>query len=228
MEQDDWHDDDFFSNPILVVILTALAVLAFKFRCDHQRLVRQLTKTGLTIAVIGISSFVPIRIAAGPSYEDMEYNISRPLTVKTTVKGDYRFDIILPAKPNFDVPDGQNSSWYGDEMLVVRKVDTSEIIYSRSLMSENVRIVTDGLAEEFIIMREWSGGMSCCLWITSFRTAPKFEVILRHNNDHFDSTQIVAGPGLLELHRNPTMQMGGSAHPEYRPRLFDLGLGSWR
>ena len=165
--------------------------------------------------------------AAGPSPEDMDYSISRTERMDTEVRNGYRFDFIRPIKPNFDIPGGQNASWYGDELIVVRKIGSGEVVYARSLKSDNVEILSDGLSDDYLVMREYSGG-SCCFWISAFRTKPSFELILMHNNDYFDMSNVINGEHTIELHRDPFIQIGGGAHPEYNPKLFDLKTGRWK
>ena len=168
---------------------------------------------------------------AGPSAEDMDYSVSRPLSVETTVRGGYRFDIIRPAKPHFNVPDGENSSWYSDELLVVRDIASTDVVFSRSLKSENVEFLKDGLSDDYLVLKEWSGGASCCLLITGFRVKPDFKLLLdRHNNDFFDRTQVISSVTELELHRDREGDLYPSSHSKlkYRPSVFDLKTASWK
>ena len=160
---------------------------------------RALIRASISTALILICSSA----MAGPSAEDMDYSVSRPLSVETTVRGDYRFDLIRPTKPHSNVPNGENSSWYSDELLVVREIASTEIVFSRSLKSENVEFQDNGLLDEYLVFTEWSGGASCCLLVSAFAVTPEFKVLLdRHNNDFFDRTQVIQSPTTLELHRD--------------------------
>ena len=185
---------------------------------------RALIRTSISAVFILICSSA----IAGPSPEDMDYSVSRPLSVETTVRGGYRFDIIRPVSPHFDVPNGEVASWYRDELLVVRNIASTEVVFSRSLKSEIVKFEMNGLSEDYLVFTEWSGGMSCCLLISAFEVTPEFKVILdRHNNDYFDGTKLVIGPAKLELHRDPFIQIGKGSHPEYNPKIYNLQNKKW-
>ena len=124
---------------------------------------------------------------AGPSAEDMNYSIVRPLRVITKASNNIRFDIIAPETPHMDVAGGENASWYSDELLIVRQLDNGKVLYSRELKSENVEFLGTGrLFDDFVVIQEWSGGSSCCLLISAFQTLPKFKILLeQHDNDFF-------------------------------------------
>jgi hypothetical protein len=163
---------------------------------------------------------------AGPSPEEMDYSVERPLKVQTVVRGDFRFDVITPKSPQMDVPGGQVSSWYLDELFVVRKLVDGEVVHSLSLRSENVKFVTEGLNDHFIILKEWSGGISCCDWIHVFRADSSFEVILSHNNFGFDANKIIHDENTLLLHREPLISIG-KPNSIFNPKKFDLRSREW-
>ncbi len=48
-----------------------------------------------------------------------------------------------------------------------------------------------------------------------------------HNNDYFDMPKVINGEHTIELHRDPSIQIRGGAHPEYTPKLFNLNTGRW-
>jgi len=49
------------------------------------------------------------------------------------------------------------------------------------LKSEKVEFVGTGrLSENFVVIKEWSGGGSCCYLITAFQTLPTFKILLEH------------------------------------------------
>ena len=74
---------------------------------------------------------------AGPSAEDMNYSIVRPLRVITNASNNIRFDIIVPETPHMDVAGGGNASWYSDELLIVRQLDNGKIlIFARAKIGE--------------------------------------------------------------------------------------------
>jgi hypothetical protein len=149
----------------------------------------------------------------------------------TKASNNIRFDIIAPETPHMDVAGGENASWYSDELLIVRKIDNGKILYSRELKSENVEFLGTGrLSDDFVVIKEWSGGISCCLLISAFQTLPRFKILLeQHNNDFFDGTEIIAGPAKLELHRMDEDAPYPASHSElqYSPAFFDLRRGNW-
>jgi hypothetical protein len=168
--------------------------------------------------------------SAGPSPEDMDYSVNRPLTVATTVKGQYRFDVIGPAKPELNVPNGENSSWYSDEILIVRKIATNEVMLSRGLKSVQVNFMSDGLSDEFMVMTEWSGGASCCLLVSAFRLTDEFEIVLdRHNNKQFDEVFIIAGKNKIKIYKETMEKIDNKpkSKQNYSPRIFNLNSGEW-
>jgi hypothetical protein len=182
-------------------------------------------------ATIALALFVFSSSAlAGPSPEDIDYSPIRPLRVMTKVSNNIRFDIIIPEAPYELVAGGVEASYYSDEILIVRQIDSGKILYSRQLKSASVKFIgADKLAENYVVMREWSGGASCCLLITAFQTSPEFKIILEHNNDFFDMTEIVAGPEKLELFRSDENTPYPASHSalRYVPSYFDLSQGKW-
>ena len=182
-------------------------------------------------AVISLILFaISITAIAGPSAEDIDYSVARPLRVMTKVSNNIRFDIITPEAPHLNVDGGENASWYSDELLIVRQLDNGKILYSRELKSEKVEFIGTGrLSDDFVVIKEWSGGGSCCYLITAFQTLPTFKILLEHNNDFFDRTEIIAGREKLELHRLTEHATYPSSHSElpYTPSIFDLRRGKW-
>ena len=106
-----------------------------KFWLDKR--VSQKRSAGFS-AVISLILFTFSNTAiAGPSAEDMDYSIVRPLRVMTKASNNIRFDINAPETPHMDVAGGENASWYSDELLIVRKIDNGKIlIFARAKIGE--------------------------------------------------------------------------------------------
>ena len=168
-------------------ITLSLVYAVFSLWRSNRRLLRTFSLS-LTVLMMGL--IITTDTKAGPSLEVMDYSIKRDATISTFVRGPYRFDVILPSNPNFDIHGGMNSSWYGDETLIVREIITGEIVYSRSLSSEHIRFIEYGLSENYAVMTEWSGGMSCCLMVYAFKVNEGFQLILKYNNLKFDATDL--------------------------------------
>lgn len=123
-------------------------------------------------AVVLLNLLIPIHSWAGPSYQDanMEYDFPRPLKVISKVSNGFRFEIVTPKEPekiigkdNF----GSNSSWYGDEYLIVwppigdAEDWPNEPVYIKRLRSSDISFVENGpLSKDYIIIREWSSEAS--------------------------------------------------------------------
>jgi hypothetical protein len=186
---------------------------------------RRLQQAAVAIALIVFAT----PTWAGPSPEDMNYSIDRPLKIITKVSNGTRFDLILPTEPF--LKNHNMASWYQDQLLVIRDVKSGQVQHTQTLKSDNVTFVSDKqLSSDFVVISEWSGGASCCLIVHVYQTKPSFEKLLEHNNDFFDSTDLVAGPNKLELYKKPWRFKYPASHAQlkYTPRIFDLRLGLWQ
>ena len=176
----------------------------------------------------------------GPSLKDseMEYEFQRPLKVVSKMSNEFRFDIVTPkasetilGKDSF----ASNSSWYGDEYLIVWPPFNeagdwpSEPVYIKRLRTSSTEFVKNGpLSEDYVVIRESSGGASCCFIIHAFQTKPEFKKLIEHNNDFFDRSTIPAVEHEIELHKNPLSYPSSHALLKYNPRLFNLKTLEWK
>ena len=76
------------------------------------------------VAFVLLSLPISNQTWAGPSYQDanMEYDFPRPLKVITKLSNGYRFEIVTPKQSEKVLGQnlyGSNSSWFGDEYLIV-------------------------------------------------------------------------------------------------------------
>ena len=83
------------------------------------------------------------------------------------------------------------------------------------------------LSNDYVVIREHTGGASCCFIVHAFQTKPTFKKLLEHNNDFFDMTEVIHGEHTLELHKEPLFSVGSSAHPKYNPGIFNLKNNDW-
>jgi len=199
----------------------------------------QLFQTVLgTLALLNL--LFPNHSWAGPSLKDItfEYEFQRPLKVVSKMSNGFRFDIVTPKDPQRRLGkdyDNSNSSRYGDEYLIVwpplneAEDWPSEPVYIKRLRSEGVKFISNGpLSDDYVVIREWDGGGSCCFIIQAFQTKPKFKKLIEHNNDFFDGTTIPVGKYEIELHKDPPPNPSSHAALKYTPRLFNLKKGEWK
>lgn len=194
----------------------------------------------ISMALVVLHLLLPNHAWAGPSLKDleMEFEFHRPLIVVSKMSNGFRFDIVTPkvsetilGKDIF----ASNSSWYGDQYLIVwpsiNEADDwpSEPVYIKRLKSHSVYFIENGpLSDGYVVIREWSGGASCCFIIQVFRTKPEFKKLIEHNNDFFDRSTIPAGEHEIELHKNPLSYPSSHALLKYNPRLFNLKTLEWK
>jgi len=206
----------------------AMMVVILKLWQDKRMLVKTLSQMAAVFAVLAMS-IAPQTASAGPSSEDMDYSVTRPLKVVTKVSNGIRFDVITPLA-HTNVEGGQDSFWYTDELIVIRDLKTGKVLHAEHPASGNVTFVkSKKLSSDYVVIREWSGGASCCLIIHAYQTRPEFKKVLEHNNDFFDRTELVVGETTLELHKEPAINFGPSSHSQlkYNPAKFDLKTGKW-
>ena len=112
-------------------------------------------------------------------------------------------------------------------------VKTDEFLNAQPLRSSSVRFLnkskSNKLSDDFVVMREHTGGTSCCFIIHAFQTTPKFKKILTHNNDFFDMTEVIQGEHILELHKEPFFLIGPFSHAglKYNPSIYNLKKNDW-
>tara|TARA_A100001011_G_scaffold22931_1_gene22931 strand:+ start:316 stop:891 length:576 start_codon:yes stop_codon:yes gene_type:complete len=186
-------------------------------------------KLTLSISILAASLMLAAPAKAGPSAEDLDYRVIRPLVVTTKISNGLRFDVITPK--SFALEDRQEAGWYSDELLIVRVVKTGELLHAQPLKSSGIEFLKGAkskkLSNDYVVIREHTGGASCCFIIHAFQTTPKFKKLLEHNNDFFDMTEVIHGEHTLELHKEPLFSVGSSAHPQYNPGIFKLKKNGW-
>ncbi len=184
---------------------------------------------GKFIRILSLSLVLPMHVFAGPSAEDLDYGVIRPLVVTTKISNGLRFDVITPK--SFALEDRQEAGWYSDELLVVRVIKTGELLHAQPLKSSGIEFLKGAkskkLSNDYVVIREHTGGASCCFIVHAFQTKPKFKKLLEHNNDFFDVTEVIHGEHTLELHKEPLFSVGSSAHPKYNPGIFNLKKNDW-
>jgi len=173
------------------------------------------------LSLSALSLILPFHVFAGPSAEYLDYSVVRPLVVTTKISNGLRFDVITPQSLPFkESPQKRyyEAGWYGDELLIVKEVKTGELLHAQPLKSSSIMFLEGShskkLSGDYVVLREHSGGASCCLIIHAFRTKPKFKKILEHNNEYFDMSEVIHGEHTLELHKEPFFSIGSSAHPK--------------
>jgi hypothetical protein len=119
-----------------------------------------------------------------------------------------------------------------DTILEVFKGDEERPVERVVIDSWYVDVVEDDLlSEEFVVLREWNGGASCCWFVQAFRTKPAFKRLLNHENDHFKPEELVVGKDTLELYDPDSEVYSGTrkshANLVYEPIHFNLRNEKW-
>ncbi|MBT5875758.1 MAG: hypothetical protein HOH43_20200 [Candidatus Latescibacteria bacterium] len=201
-------------------ITLGLSVAVIKLWSDQRRL-RQ-----ASLVLVLITFAAPAW--AGPSAENMDYSVVRPLKIFTKVSNGIRFDIVKPA--DTFLKNGDMADWYTDQVLIVRNVKSGQVLHSQTLKSDKVSFVIDErLSKDFIVIKEWSGGASCCLIVHAYRTRPSFKKLLEHDNNFFDRTDLIAGSDRLVLYKESVFFIYPSSHSQlkYTPAVFNLRRNRW-
>ena len=186
---------------------------------------------GKFIRILSLSLVLPMQVFAGPSAEDLDYGVIRPLVVTTRISNGLRFDVITPK--SFALEDRQEAGWYSDELLIVRVVKTGELLHAQPLKSSGIEFLKGAkskkLSNDYVVIREHTGGASCCFIVHAFQTKPKFKKILTHNNDFFDMTEVIQGEHILELHKEPFFLIGPFSHAglKYNATIYNLKKNDW-
>ena len=186
----------------------------------------------LSLFVLSLSQ--PSHVFSEPSAEYLDYNVVRTLLVTTKISNGLRFDVITPQTLPFeDLPQNRSyeAAWYSDELLVVRTVKTGKLLHAQTLKSSSIMFLegfnSKKLSDDYVVLREHSGGASCCLIIHAFQTKPKFKKILEHNNKNFDMTEVIQGEHTIELHKEPFFSVGSSAELKYNASIYNLKENDW-
>ena len=171
---------------------------------------------------------ISITAYAGP----IESECQRPENnVKTKIINGLRFDLF--GRKAGILMDSQKCNWDDGNFLKVTVVKTDELLHAQPLRSSSVRFLnkskSNKLSDDFVVMREHTGGASCCFIIHAFQTKPKFKKILTHNNDFFDMTEVIQGEHILELHKEPFFLIGPFSHAglKYNATIYNLKKNDW-
>ena len=119
-----------------------------------------------------------------------------------------------------------------DTILEIFKGDAERAVERVVIDSWKVDVIDDDLlSKDFVVLREWNGGGSCCWFVQAFRTKPGFKRLLNHENDHFKPEKFVVGKDTLELY-DPDSEVyddTGRSHASlvYEPIHFDLRSERW-
>ncbi len=188
----------------------------------------------LITSLFAVSLMLRCQAFAGPLAEHLDFSIVRPLVVTTKISNGLRFDVITSQSfPFKDLPKNRyyEAGWYGDELLVVRLVNSGELLHTQPLKSSSIVFLEGSnskkLSDDYVVIREHSGDISCCLIIHVFQTKPKFRKLLEHNNEHFDMTEVIHGEHTLELHKKSIFSGGSLAHSGYNANIFNLKENDW-
>ena len=175
-----------------------------------MRVLMILRQLPLTHSLFAVSLLLPFQVFAEPSAKYIDYSVVRPLVVTTKISNSLRFDVITSQSfPFTDLPQKRyyEAGWYSDELLIVRVIKTGELLHAQPLKSSSIMFLegsnTKKLSDDYVVLREHSGGASCCLIIHAFQTKPEFKKILEHNNEYFDMGEVIHGEHTLELHKEP-------------------------
>ena len=137
---------------------------------------------------------------------------------------DYRFVFTKRYHIDSDLP--------ADTILEVFKGDEERPVERVVIDSWYVDVIEDDLlSDEFVVLREWNGGASCCWFVQAFRTKPAFKRLLNHENDHFKPEELVVGKDTLELYDPDSEVYSGTrkshANLVYEPIHFNLRNEKW-
>jgi hypothetical protein len=137
---------------------------------------------------------------------------------------DYRFVFTKRYHIDSDLP--------ADTILEISKGDAERPVERLVIDSWYVDVIEDvTLSKDFFVLRQWSGGASCCWVVQAFRTKPSFKLVLNHENDHFKPDKFVVGKDTLELY-NPDSDKYSDprrshASLVYEPIHLDLRSEKW-
>jgi hypothetical protein len=153
------------------------------------------------------------------------------LKVVSKISNGIRFDVITPVDSANILEHGEETSWYSDELFIVRSLDTLEILHARATDSDDwIEFVeSDLLSDDYVIVKEWSGGFSCCEIVHAYQTKPVFkEILIGYENGLFNVK--VVSKNQIELHVYNEDGPNSDQYPKfwvYNPQVLDLRTGEW-
>jgi hypothetical protein len=119
-----------------------------------------------------------------------------------------------------------------DTLLEIFHGDAERPVERLVIDSWYVDVIKDDLlSKDLVLLREWSGGASCCWIIHAFQTKPGFKRLLTHNNDHFKPEEFIVGKDTLELYDPDSDKYSdprrSHASLVYEPIHFDMRNERW-
>jgi hypothetical protein len=137
---------------------------------------------------------------------------------------DYRFVFTKRYHIDSDLP--------ADTILEVFKGDEERPVEKYVSFTWVLDVIEDDLiSDDYVLLREWSGGASCCWIIHAFQTKPGFKRLLNHGNDHFKPEKFVVGKDTLELYDPDSEVYSGNSRSHanlvYEPIHYDLRNERW-
>ena len=119
-----------------------------------------------------------------------------------------------------------------DTILEIFKEDDDLPVERKIINSWKVDVIEDrDLSGDFVVIREWNGGASCCWVVHAFQTKPSLKRLLKHENDHFKPDKFVVRKDTLELYDPDSDKYSDPSRSHtslvYEPIHFDLRNEKW-
>jgi hypothetical protein len=167
---------------------------------------------------------------AGPNTGDLNHTYPRPLKVESKISYGVRFDVITPKEPQTGLKYGEDSSWYSDELFIARSLETKEVLHAHASGDGDWTefVESDLLSDDYVLVKEYSGGFTCCWIIYAFKTSPFKEILIGYSNYNFDVK--IVSKNQIELHVFNDANPNTAYSPrfwKYNPQVFDLRTGKW-
>jgi len=158
---------------------------------------------------------------------DFDYSRPRYLEIRTKISNGIRFDLITRSREIDQLSDHPSS--YQDDMLVIREDGFGKFLHAAPIGFTTGPVHAEfiagpDLSEQFVIIREWTGGASCCYVHYVYTTEPELRRILRRETDFHASENPIVGKDKFEIHsnKNPTFTSKSHAGYQYNPEVIDL------
>jgi hypothetical protein len=127
-------------------------------------------------ALITVLFFLSAGVNAAPGLLDLDYSFDRPLNVESRVVNTVRFDIIQPEDKSANLNGyAHMAEIFEDNLLIVRctgtdavKVFSTEGDFSFSVHDQRR---DRGIADQYVVIREWGGGKVVSYFIFDTNTA---------------------------------------------------------
>ena len=126
--------------------------------------------------LITVLLFLTAGVSAAPGLLDLDYSFDRPLKVESRVVNTVRFDIIQPEDKSANLNGyAYMAEIFGDNLLIVRCTGT-DAVQAFSTEGDFSFSVHDqrrdrGIADQYVVIREWGGGKVVSYFIFDTNTA---------------------------------------------------------